>query len=80
MRIPRKTKTPNSSNRQVECRLGNNHAYLGRAYVTLRTHKANLSELDADDWSEFEDLVRKLENAYIKAFEAVSAQLGLSYE
>lgn len=56
--------------------LGNNHAYLGRAYVTLRTHKASLGELDDGDWREFEELVRKLENAYAKAFRAVPLNWG----
>lgn len=50
--------------------LGQNHAYLGRAYVTLLTHKGSLSELSSEEWADFEALVPKLENAYHKAFGA----------
>src|SRR5882672_3443049 len=51
--------------------LGNNQAYLGRAFVSLRTHKESLSQLDQQEWREFEELVQKLEHAYSKAFGAV---------
>lgn len=50
--------------------LGSNHAYPGRAYITLLEHKGSLSELGDEEWRDFEQLVRKLENAYRKAFGA----------
>jgi diadenosine tetraphosphate (Ap4A) HIT family hydrolase len=50
--------------------LGNDQVYLGRAYVSLRTHKGSLSELSAEEWEDFQAVVRKLENAYHKAFGA----------
>jgi diadenosine tetraphosphate (Ap4A) HIT family hydrolase len=56
--------------------IGNNQAYFGRAYVTLRTHKGSLSELSADDWQEFEELVGKLESAYKEAFGATPLNWG----
>lgn len=49
---------------------GSNHAYLGRAYVTLLAHKGSLSELSSAEWAEFEELVRRLETAYREAFGA----------
>lgn len=56
--------------------LDNNQAYLGRAYVTLRAHKASLSDLDTRDWQEFQNVVKKLENAYAKAFGALPINWG----
>lgn len=56
--------------------LSNNHAYIGRAYVTLRTHKSSLGTLERDEWVEFEDLVRKLEAAYANAFGASPLNWG----
>jgi diadenosine tetraphosphate (Ap4A) HIT family hydrolase len=50
--------------------LSNNHAYMGRAYVTLRTHKGSLGMLDREEWLEFEGIVGKLEEAYAAAFGA----------
>jgi diadenosine tetraphosphate (Ap4A) HIT family hydrolase len=50
--------------------LATNHAYLGRAYVTLLEHKSSLSELSPEEWHDFEALVQKLEAAYHKAFGA----------
>lgn len=47
---------------------GSNHAYLGRAYVTLKTHKPSLSSLSSEEWTDFEEIVRKLEDAYKRAF------------
>jgi diadenosine tetraphosphate (Ap4A) HIT family hydrolase len=40
---------------------GGNHAYLGRAYVTLKEHKANLSSLSQEEWNNFQEIVIKLE-------------------
>ena len=56
--------------------VGNNHAYLGRAYVTLRTHKGSLSELSSVEWQEFQLIVQKLGNAYKKAFGAEPLNWG----
>jgi diadenosine tetraphosphate (Ap4A) HIT family hydrolase len=50
--------------------LGNNHAYFGRAYATLRTHKGSLSSLDKEEWEDFEEVVRRLEKAYKEVFGA----------
>lgn len=37
----------------------------GRAYVTLRAHKSSLSDLNLDDWHEFQAIVQRLEHVYI---------------
>lgn len=50
--------------------LGPNQAYVGRAFVTLLTHKGSLSELNNEEWADFEELVRRLEHAYRAAFGA----------
>lgn len=44
--------------------------YLGRAYATLRTHKAKISELSIDEWQELQEVISKLEVAYQNAFGA----------
>ena len=56
--------------------IGNNQAYFGRAYVTLRSHKGSLSELSDDDWQEFKEIVCQLEPAYKDAFGAVPLNWG----
>lgn len=56
--------------------IGNNHAYLGRAFVTLRDHKGSLSDLNNDEWGEFHEIVRKLEKAYLDAFGASPMNWG----
>lgn len=56
--------------------IGNNHAYLGRAYVTLRNHKGSLSSLTTQEWSEFQEIVQKLEKAYKQAFGAEPLNWG----
>jgi diadenosine tetraphosphate (Ap4A) HIT family hydrolase len=56
--------------------IGNNVAYFGRAYVTLRDHKGSLAELDRDEWDEFEVIVKRLEHAYNKLFDAVPLNWG----
>lgn len=55
---------------------GKNHAYLGRAYVTLKEHKPSLSSLSQDEWEDFQDIVRKLESAYKDAFGAEPLNWG----
>jgi diadenosine tetraphosphate (Ap4A) HIT family hydrolase len=42
---------------------GCNHAYLRRAYVTLEEHKPSLSSLSQDEWTDFQEIVRKLDKA-----------------
>lgn len=55
---------------------GKNHAYLGRAYVTLKEHKPRLSNLNQQEWTDFEEIVRKLEKAYKDAFDAEPLNWG----
>lgn len=50
--------------------LGNNQAYFGRTYVTLREHIGSLGTLSAEQWQDFEEVVRKIERAYKEAFGA----------
>lgn len=50
--------------------LGNDQVYLGRAYVTLRTYKGRLSELNPEEWADFQALVAVLEDAYRGTFGA----------
>lgn len=56
--------------------IGNNQAYFGRAYVTLRAHKGSLSDLSNEEWSEFQEIVRKLEKAYKEVFGAEPLNWG----
>lgn len=56
--------------------IGNNQAYFGRAYVTLRTHKGSLSSLSETEWSEFEEVVQKLEKAYKAVYGAEPLNWG----
>lgn len=46
-----------------------NQQFLGKAFVTLLDHKSSLSDLDGDDWRDFEVLVGRLEPALKKAFQ-----------
>jgi diadenosine tetraphosphate (Ap4A) HIT family hydrolase len=59
---------------QVE--LGNNHAYFGRAYANLRSHKGSLSALNKEEWEDFEAVVAKLEKAYKELFGAEPLNWG----
>lgn len=56
--------------------IGNNHAYLGRGYVTLKQHKASLSELSRSEWMDFQNAAKKLEKAYKNAFGAEPLNWG----
>jgi diadenosine tetraphosphate (Ap4A) HIT family hydrolase len=47
--------------------LSREQANFGRSYVTLRKHKESLSELSAEEWSDFQAIVPRLEAAYEKA-------------
>lgn len=55
---------------------GQNHAYLGRAYVTLKEHKASLSSLSQAEWEDFQTVVKTLEKAYKAAFGAEPLNWG----
>jgi diadenosine tetraphosphate (Ap4A) HIT family hydrolase len=50
--------------------------YLGRALITLLTHKASLGELSPEEWQEFEAMVPDLERAYKRAFGAEPLNIG----
>lgn len=50
--------------------LAPDQGYLGRCYVTLREHKADLSSLSAEEWVEFGVIAKQLEQACEKAFNA----------
>ncbi len=50
--------------------------YLGRALVTLLTHKGSLGELGREEWEEFEAMVPRLEKAYNQAFGALPLNMG----
>ncbi len=56
--------------------VGNNQAYLGRAYVTLKTHKGSLSSLNEAEWHDFENVVRKLEAAFKAVYGAEPLNWG----
>lgn len=56
--------------------VGNNQAYFGRAYATLRTHKGSLGSLDTEEWQEFEEIVKRLEKAYKAVFGAEPLNWG----
>jgi diadenosine tetraphosphate (Ap4A) HIT family hydrolase len=55
---------------------GRNHAYLGRAYVTLKEHKGSLSSLSQQEWADFQEIVKRLEKAYKDAFGAEPLNWG----
>lgn len=50
--------------------LAHDQTYLARCFVDLKTHKASLSDLTKEEWIDFGGLVKKLENALIKSFNA----------
>ena len=50
--------------------LAPDQGYLGRCYVTLRSHKGSLSELTNAEWQEYIHLVPRLEKACRQAFNA----------
>ncbi len=50
--------------------LAPDQGYLGRSYITLREHKASLSELSSEEWEEFTNIARQLEVACKSAFSA----------
>lgn len=52
------------------------HPYLGRALVTLLTHKGSLGQLSHEEWEDFEAIVPRLERAYKHAFSAEPLNIG----
>lgn len=50
--------------------------YLGRALITLITHKSRLSELSSEEWTDFHSVVEKIEPAYEKALGAYPLNIG----
>lgn len=51
-------------------------AYLGRAIISLLTHKGSLGALSHEEWEEFEAIIPKLERAYKLAFGADPLNIG----
>ena len=51
-------------------------AYLGRAIITLLTHKGSLGQLSPEEWQEFEAMMPRLEHAYSQAFGASPLNIG----
>jgi diadenosine tetraphosphate (Ap4A) HIT family hydrolase len=56
--------------------VGTNHAYFGRAYATLRTHVGSLGELSVEQWSDFEKMVQRIEDAYTAVYGAEPLNWG----
>jgi len=56
--------------------LSPDQGYLGRCYVTLKEHKANMSELTNEEWLEFANIVKKLESGIRGAFGATIFNWG----
>lgn len=50
--------------------INENQEYLGRSFVALKRHCPSLSELTKEEWMDFSSLVRNLEKAYKKTFNA----------
>ncbi len=56
--------------------VGNNQAYFGRAYVSLRRHKGSLGSLSQEEWQDFEALVSRIEDAYKAVYGAEPLNWG----
>ena len=50
--------------------------YLGRCYVTLIEHKADLAELTEEEWLDYVEIVKKIEEAIRSAFGAIVFNWG----
>ena len=50
--------------------LDRNQPYLGKSFVTARSHVATISELSADEWSDLHVVMKKMEEAIKSAFGA----------
>jgi diadenosine tetraphosphate (Ap4A) HIT family hydrolase len=49
--------------------LADDQAQVGRSVLILRNHKSSLDTLTADEWHDFERLVKIIEGGYEKAFD-----------
>lgn len=50
--------------------LDKNQSYLGKSFITLRRHKATLSDLDEVEWQDLHEVMRQMEHAVKSAFGA----------
>ncbi len=50
--------------------LGNDQAYLGRSYLSVKRHVGSLAELSKEEWKELQELIPKIEKTYAKKFGA----------
>lgn len=50
--------------------LDRNQSYLGKSFITLRRHKATLSDLDEAEWQDLHEVMRQMEHAVKSAFGA----------
>ena len=50
--------------------ISSDQEYLGRCYIILKRHRGDLAELENSEWSDFIEIVKKLENALRKSFNA----------
>ena len=50
--------------------LAPDQSYLGRCYVALKRHCGDLAEMEKEEWLDFAELVKKLEGAMKKSFDA----------
>ena len=48
--------------------LDKDQEYLGKAFVTLRKHKNTISDLNATDWAELYEVIKRIEHAMKHAF------------
>lgn len=56
--------------------LSPDQGYLGRCYVTLKTHKSDLAELTDGEWNELKTVIQRYEQAVRKAFGATLFNWG----
>ncbi|MFH0819828.1 MAG: HIT family protein [bacterium] len=50
--------------------IASDQAYLGRCYITLKRHCGDLAELKNSEWSDFIKLVKRIESALKRSFDA----------
>lgn len=53
-----------------KCFLLDNQAYLGRSIIEIKRDCGSMSDINPDEWEEFHDVVKRLESAFKKAFNA----------
>lgn len=56
--------------------VGNNHAYFGRAYATLKSHTGSLAAMSEQEWTDFQTLVATVEKSYKEVFGAEPLNWG----